>query len=386
MLQALIDRVRGRMRVRTSGGDVPAFLNKCMARGIPLRRIARTPDGGLSCFAPLRLEKQLEKAAGECSLELRVSEKTGFKLFLKKVYERRTLPVCAAIFAALLFASGFFVWDVRITGECGAHYSEIRRALELAGVKPGVLRSSIVPRLAGNEILLAVPELEWAVVNLSGGTVVVTVWQDEPRLERSQPETACDMISDREGVVEKTFFLSGRGMVKKGDVVRAGDILASGTLEDNQGEIRKVACRGYVLLRTWRTFSAVLPKNASVGRVSKEAKAYSLAVLGRIFTLSALERADLSCYDIYSEITGEGLFSSVLCRHTVRRITPSPVSVPKNRAEQMLKKDLDAYMALFEDCEILSYTDEFTERDGVYVLERKAECLEKAGAFRPLGQ
>ena len=61
----------------------------------------------------------------------------------------------------------------------------------------------------------------------------------------------CDIISDKEGIIESINVKNGTGLVKKGDIIKKGDILVSGIMKGQYTGDRKVHATADIIARTW---------------------------------------------------------------------------------------------------------------------------------------
>jgi hypothetical protein len=69
----------------------------------------------------------------------------------------------------------------------------------------------------------------------------------------------CDVVADKDGIIESIQIKAGLGMKKAGDTVVQGDILVTGTMVSALDEVRQVHAMADVTLRTWHTLEQVMP-------------------------------------------------------------------------------------------------------------------------------
>ena len=178
---------------------------------------------------------------------IEASEKLGLIPFLIKT-SKMYLTVFALIITIIvnILLSGT-VFDVRISGNSQIPDYKIRTALESAGLSVGKRFSRLDTSKIELTLLDTVDGIAWVNINRRGTVCYVEV------VERKGAEVILDdktlpsnIVAAFDCVIEEITVKSGKAEVKVGDVVRKGDILISGVLE-NETSTTFVRAEGKVI-------------------------------------------------------------------------------------------------------------------------------------------
>ena len=72
-------------------------------------------------------------------------------------------------------------------------------------------------------------------------------------------DEACNIVSDKDGIVHKILVKSGQKLVNVGDVVTKGQTLISGYISSEENTGRLVHSDGEIILKTWYTNKVTVP-------------------------------------------------------------------------------------------------------------------------------
>lgn len=192
---------------------------------------------------------------------------------------RRHIPsLVAFVFGVVMaFLLSGLVWDVRVDGEEKLSDTEIEDMLGQVGFGVGSVWREVDTVKVEGELRSKYPDIAWVQINRSGTVAYVTVKEREGMSAENTPvPTLSNIVADRDGVVEEITVKSGRAEVKPGDVVKAGDILISGIVENESGGYL-VRAEGTVIARTAGELKASAERTEYIESVS-EGKKYSTAL------------------------------------------------------------------------------------------------------------
>ncbi|MBO4423215.1 MAG: sporulation protein YqfD [Clostridia bacterium] len=182
----------------------------------------------------------------------------GLRRDLKRSLRRPGIYIGVVIFILGLVFSDMVIWDVRYVPGGGEDLDRIAAAVAESGIKSGALKSAADRASAENLILLNCPDVSYADVSISGG--VVTVTTDERRLFVKRSDTGnADLRASDDGYVLRYETYAGRTVCEKGQTVKKGDVLISGTYDTFHHGAVTVKARGRVYALVCRRFELECP-------------------------------------------------------------------------------------------------------------------------------
>lgn len=230
----LVRWLKGYVSFTVIGAFAERFLNLVTRAGISIWNISRK-DEVLTACTVAKDYKRLRTPAKKSGVRLRLNNRYGLPFHARKYRKRAGLLLGVAIFIGFIMFMSQFIWSVEVVGNVEVTRFEILKALELEGIKVGGYKNNIDVPMAKQRLLLALDNLSWLTINLSGTTAVVEVKERTKEPEMEPVDKPCNIIAARSGQILKMEVYDGESMVKKGDVVKAGDILVSGIIEDKSG-------------------------------------------------------------------------------------------------------------------------------------------------------
>ena len=131
------------------------------------------------------------------------------------------------------------------------------------GVRVGIPWRKIDKNYVEATILSEHPEIAWVSVNRRGTVAYVEVIESENVGKDEKVSPICsNIVAACDGVIEEITVKSGEAMVKVGDVVRKGDILISGVLENETG-VRFCRAVGTVIAHSSTDIDAEIPRQVT---------------------------------------------------------------------------------------------------------------------------
>lgn len=245
---------------KISAGPIAAtrLLNLCLEHGFSFSRFEGKEDGSISFACPSFTARKLRSIAAEREISIKTERIGGLPVIFSRRIRRYGLLLGAICGALLIFFSGRFVWDIRITGNERLTAAEILEELQACGFGIG---SSIKGFSAGeleNRVLLQSDSLSWISIHLDGTVAEVQVLERVAPPEDSSKKPA-NLVAARDGQVESIELFRGECLVKVGQAVRAGELLVSGILESQTQGLRFTRAAGEILARTERTYRVEIP-------------------------------------------------------------------------------------------------------------------------------
>lgn len=227
----LIRYLRGYVRFEAKGIFIERFLNLIARARIPIWSGGKR-EGVYSACVIAGDYKKLRPLAKKSSVHLHITKKRGAP-FERLKYRRRTgILVGLAICAGFIIFMSQFIWRVEVNGNESISEAQIRQALEELRIEPGRWKASIDVREMERKIILLIPDLSWAALNIKGSAAHVEVSERAKPPKVIDPKSPCNVVAREAGQILSMNVFDGQKLVSVGDTVLPGDIIVSGVTQD----------------------------------------------------------------------------------------------------------------------------------------------------------
>ncbi len=218
------------------------------------------------CFRVARKDvPRLRKLAKKRGETIKLSGKDGVYWALKSLIKRPVLVLgMTALLCLSLWVPGK-VFFVRVEGNASVPANQIMEKAQLCGIGFGASRRLVRSEKIKNNLLSAMPELQWAGVNTYGCMAVITVRERNDPQKEPEASGISSILASRDAIVQEMTVLQGSAQVKPGQAVKAGQVLISG-YTDCGIYIQANAAKGEIYGLTQREISAVFPVEYAVRR------------------------------------------------------------------------------------------------------------------------
>ncbi|MYL19815.1 sporulation protein YqfD [Halobacillus litoralis] len=247
----------GVLTIEASGPLLEPFLQACTRRGCRITGLRRLDETTVRFSVRLKDWKTLRSLRRKYKCRLTIKEGKGVP-FLYKLMMRR-LSVAAAFLAALvlIFLAANTLWSIKVEGLTPELEAAVEKKLTSYGVSPGRLTIGMKdPNDIQQKLLEDIPDLLWIGVKKQG-TSYHLYGVKKIRHDTNQDTRPSDLIASKKGMIVQTFIKKGRPLVSVYDVVKKGQVLATGELVE-EGEVF-VHTEGHVTAETWYRVEQELP-------------------------------------------------------------------------------------------------------------------------------
>lgn len=391
MLNQIVNRLQGQVRIRVETPFPERVLNLCGARNLAFWDMEWESETAFTCRLNRRDYYALRRAVKQLDCRLTVVRKEGVPFFLGRFRRRHALLAGLTLCSALLFFGSFFIWDFTVEGNQRVTDEEILRALQRQGVGIGTFGISLDTEDIRNHVLLEIPELSWVAVNVSGCRANVEVRERRTAPKPLDRKIPCNLVARRDGLVLRVQALGGVPQVLKGMSVTEGQLLISGVEDTGTFGTRFTAGLGSVEGRTWYTLTANVPLTGAEKRYTGREKRLHSVIFGsrriKFFANSSIDSGQCDKITERTPVRVCGLPLPITWEtETLRFYETEPVTVTQARRQKETGAALEAYLHSLVDPygEVTASQVVSRLRGDVLTVTLTAECREELGTQAPI--
>ena len=298
-------------------------------------------------------------------------------------HKNRVGLLVGGIMALLLFCFlGGRVWDVRISGNTYLSDAQIAQELARVGLGEGQLLSELDTKAVARDAQLASQSLSFVGINVRGTVAYVHVIERKAQAGESGSREGGNLIASSDAVIDSLAVRRGEIAVKRGQVVKKGDLLVSGITEGSGGS-QITQAEGEVFARVSRRFEIVLPRLSTVQQEKqRQTVGLSLVFWGKNINIYTNAGNLPPTYDtIYEEerlYIGDGVrLPFGLCRTVAVSCANESLPLSDEELVFLAQRRLAAELALaLKEGELLCKKTYGSFTEDSYVLVCEVECLE----------
>ncbi len=248
----------GYLIIRVDGLSLEKFINLTISNGIFLWGIKRSGYTTMTACISISGFKKLKGIARKVRCRVRIVDKRGLPFLLVRLRHRKMLLVGLTAFLIILYGLSSFIWTVDVEGNVKVPEDKLLNALAKYGIKPGAFKKGLDISAIENRLIIDVPDIWWASIQLKGTKAIVKVVEAAQPPPMVDKDTPCNIVASKDGIIHEMVVLEGQPVVKQGDTVKKGQLLVSGVVEDSETlTTRFVHAMAQVTARTWYEGQAV---------------------------------------------------------------------------------------------------------------------------------
>ena len=394
MMMRVRNFLRGSLQIDIRGAAVERFLNLCAIHGVAFWDMRSLDIDHFTAWVSVGGYAALRPYARKTGCRVRVCRKTGAPFLAKNFARRWALWLGGLLCIAAIYYLSGFVWTIQVQGCDQTTEEEILHLMEQVGLKTGIRRSDCDLREMRNDVMTMTDKLSYFTVNFKGTQAIIEVWERENPAEKPEQQPPCDVVSDLTGIVLRLRVRTGTAAVKIGDTLQPGDLIASGTIvnENDETQITHLHAEAEADVRTWYTIRTVVPKELQTLTAETQVRDQLYFLLGeRRFHLGIIENSTVSWYDKqikthYLHLQENFRWPIGLERQQVTLCRAEEASVdPALLAERLKTRMLDRLLTSKPDAELVQadFTLEQSPQ-GAWLGVLKVELVETTGQEVPI--
>ena len=377
----IYEYLRGSYTVTARAESVCRALNVLMKNNVPFYGV-KAEGGGLVgfCLEPDAFRKYVALTA-EMTIEDERVTRRGLFAFASGYKMRIGFFIGAVLCAALLAASSFFVWDINVTGQTGLSEKEILKTLEGYGLYIGAYIPNIDTMRLENELVIDTEELSYASINLRG-TVAEVVVRERKEKDVENISLPSNLVANCDGQIESIEVRGGMPTVKKGQIVKKGQLLVSGVIDSQAVGYRLVRARGENYARISRSFTAEVPLvREKKSRTGEKKTRVTIRFFAKKINLFSNNDISFEKYDTIEEEKRLCLFDRVelpvfIIKTTYSEYVTETEKISEEQALSIAEKELAGQTEkTLSEAQILAREERTEINDGILTLYADIDCI-----------
>jgi len=273
MFNTLIDCIKGVYTVKARGRFAERILNIAAVSGIYIHKVRREDEETILFCLSKKGYGKLTDIVPE-GIELQLVTSYGFPIFFRKHRKRILLFLLPLFFIITTSLLSLFIWNVEIEGADSSLQKQVSKFISDNGVYVGAIKHKIDPYDVKRTAILEIDDLSWIWVDIRGTTAKVKIRKRTPKPDIISVNEPSDVIAMHSGIVEKMQVFCGIPLVKEGDYVKKGQILATGVFRSENENIPTYYhhATANVIVRLSEEKSVLIPKKTAIKTPTGEKK------------------------------------------------------------------------------------------------------------------
>ena len=293
----LLYKLIGYIRINVEGFYIEKFINICRQNGIFLWGIKREKASIMHTNISIKDFKKIKRITKQINCRVHIERKKGLPFFLDRYKKRKIFVIGLIAILLIIFGTSNFVWNIEVVGNEKINKDELIQELKEQGLEIGTPKRKINKNEIINTIRLKRNDVSWVGINIKGTNVTVKIVETEEKPEIINQDEYCNIVANRDALIQKIDSTKGTSVVKEGDLVKKGSILIGGWMEGKYTGVRYVHGAGKVMGKVWYTETArVQLKEEKIEKTGKEEKKYRINFnnfqINLYKTLSKFEKYD----------------------------------------------------------------------------------------------
>ena len=382
----LLYKLIGYIRINVEGFYIEKFINICRQNGIFLWGIKREKASIMHTNISIKDFKKIKRITKQINCRVHIERKKGLPFFLDRYKKRKIFVIGLIAILLIIFGTSNFVWNIEVVGNEKINKDEIIQELKEQGLEIGTQKRKINKNEIINTIRLKRNDVSWVGINIKGTNVAVKIVETEEKPEIINQDEYCNIVANKDALIQKIDSTKGTSVVKEGDLVKKGSILIGGWMEGKYTGVRYVHGAGKVIGKVWYTETArVQLKEEKTEKTGKEEKKYKINFnnfqINLYKTLSKFEKYDTIYTDkkvkIFSDFYLPVSFTECNNLETISKTEEYTQEEAKNIAIERAEKKLAEQVTNSDDIQDKKInvitTNDYVEVEVIY------EVLENIG-------
>lgn len=383
-LQKTYNYCKGYSEIQVEGYFVERFVNLCLIRNIKIWDIEKITEGTIKLKIDEKDFKQIDELLKITYSKMKIIKKEGIPK-IKRLYKKRYGFILISIVSYIAISIfSLFIWNIEIVGNKKIETAEIYELLENEGLRIGQLKEKVDYKTLKSNIYINRDDILWIGINSKGVKVTVEILE---RIEVEEKDnTPCNIIADKDGIIEKISVRKGMKKVNVGDSVCKGDVLVSGIMESEHSNSVMVTADADIKIKTWYTDKIAIPYEKTTLTMSgNNEKKYKIK-FGNYGINLTNNSTNFEKYDTINTVKKLRLFGSVelpieLLTTEYQELVTSNIKYTKEQAEAIAKEEVfkSILKTIPKESDVINSEYKIFQGDNEIIVRVVVECMENIG-------
>lgn len=171
-----------------------------------------------------------DKCIKHCIEILSINE-IGLVHKIKSIKNIKTFIALNSLFFVIICVSSFFLWNIQIVGNYSHSREELIQFINGNNINTGILKKNIDCDSIEKKIRNEYDDITWVCAEVKGTNLIIHVNENYNKTVSQIENNPYDIVADSDGKIESIVTRTGVAVVKKGDEVKKGDLLITGTID-----------------------------------------------------------------------------------------------------------------------------------------------------------
>lgn len=309
------------------------IINLLWKNNIPLKNINKKNTNVIITYVLLKDYKTLYYICKENGAKIKVTKRYGRGIYLNKIKNRIGLSFGIIIFFFIIYYLSSYIWSINIIASKYLTPYEIRKELYSLDIIPGIRAKDINVYELENKLLKDNSNISWIKIRKEAGSLRVEV------KERQEPPSISNeggnniIVSSRDAEILRVYTTSGKPVVKKGDIVKRGQLLLDNK-QGKEGEEYEVKAKGIFIGKTFYEGTKVISLiNMRKERTGEEKSNFYINILNKRIYIKNNE----NIFEYYDKIYKDNF---IFGRETIYKVENKPYYISPDFAIEKAKGDI----------------------------------------------
>lgn len=376
----------GNITAEITSADISSFLNALIANGILLKNIQYCDDLTVRVMISQKQYKQLMILSDKYGAVVKYKGIIGAFQTVNRFRKRPVLMLFLLIVFLLTCYIPGRIFFVSVEGNALVPEKYILEAAQECGIIFGAQRRLVRSEMMKNRLLEKIPQLQWAGINTSGCTAIISVRERSLAEEQTKPNyKVSSIVAERDGIIQSCTVQQGNCLCTVGQAVKAGQVLVSGYLDC--GIVTKTTqADAEIKALTFRDLTVVSLYPTTIKGAAQDAESkYSLRIGKKLIKLyKDSGNLDATCGKIYEEeyvyLPGGFRLPIAIVRESEICYNEIGGELPVSDGGEWLNEFANDHLKnMMVSGEIISADAEVTLDAGVFCLQGRYACMEMIG-------